>query len=98
MQPVPFGLNATTVSLSATATAQSVQGLAGASTIRVVNLGANTAFLKTGDSTVAATVTAGTPVPAGVVEVFSKSNDEYISAICASGESATLYFTFGQGT
>ena len=97
MQLVPFCLNGTNRTLAATATAQSVQGVAGLSVIRIVNLGPNTAFVQTGDASVAATTAASTPIPAGVVGVFSKGNTEYVSAICTTAESATLYFTFGGG-
>lgn len=95
---VPFGLNGTTSSIDATATAQSTTLTQTANSVRIVNEGPNTAFVLLGASDVVATVTAmPNPIPAGVVELFSKGRETHVSAICASGETAKLYFTCGEG-
>jgi hypothetical protein len=64
--------------------------------IRVYNAGGSLAFLRTGIGAQTAETT-DTPIPPGVVEVFSvPANHTHAAAICASG-SATIYITAGKG-
>lgn len=94
-----------TATLAATATTGSValggQPRGGAFQVRVVNVGPNTAFIKRGGASVTAATT-DFPVPAGVVEVLTFNNTDkdpvtHVAAICASSQTATLYFTTGEG-
>jgi hypothetical protein len=104
-------LEGATVSLSATSTSGNValpKMPTGRVQIRVHNKGPNTAFIAKGtDSTIAATLPNGAapgamPIPSGAVEVLTLNNTDkspitHIAAICASTETATLYFTVGAG-
>lgn len=90
-----------TKTIAATSTSGSATFTAGTSATakqcRVVNLGSSTAFIRftTGASTA---VTTDMPIPTGAVEVFNKGGADTVSAVCASGTTATLYFTTGEGS
>lgn len=69
--------------------------------VRVANLGAKTAFVRFGPSDVTAAIPSGATkgdvaLPAGAVEIFS-TQQPYLAAICATGETTTLYITPGEG-
>lgn len=65
--------------------------------VRIVNAGASTAFVKFGGSTVEAATT-DMPILPGTVEIFDlPESATYMAGICASGLTATLYATTGQG-
>lgn len=83
-------LSATQANTQGTLTVQSGQ-------VRVYNAGTNKAFIRWGSGAQTAT-TADMPVAPNTVECFSKGpTDLGIAAICATGETATLYFTPGEG-
>lgn len=77
----------------------------GAAQVMVYNAGPNIAYVDLGDSTVAATVptSAGTgsmPVPPYFTTgIFTRDsiNDTHVSAICESGETATVFISVGAG-
>ncbi len=78
----------------------SPQGQSGA---LVYNAGPNTAFLAAGASNVAAvapidgTPANGQPIPGGAIMALTFPPNAYFSAICAAGETATIYITRGEG-
>ena len=83
-------LSATQANTQGTLTVQSGQ-------IRIYNAGTNKAFVRWGTGAQTAT-TADMPIAPGTVESFSKPPaDLGIAAICSTGETATLYFTPGEG-
>ena len=67
------------------------------SQIRVVNTGANTVFLRWGTSAQTAVAATDLPVPAGAVEIFNKGHATIVAGICASGQTATVYISAGEG-
>lgn len=69
------------------------------SQVRVYNAGTADAFVEFGGAAVTAAAATGTPVPSGVVEVFTVKADSapvYVAAI-AAGSSGVIYFTPGAG-
>lgn len=69
------------------------------SQVRVYNAGTADAFIEFGDATVTAAAASGTPIPSGVVEIFTVKADSapvYVAAI-AAGSSGLIYFTPGAG-
>lgn len=89
-----------TASISATAVSGSTtfsEVLAeGGQNMRVYNAGPNTAFIRFGNGAQTAVLT-DTPVPVGVIENFFKGNFDTMAAICAATQTATVYFTPGNG-
>lgn len=90
------------VTLSATATTASDQFLGPDSpdkVIRVVNAGADNAFIEIGGAAVAAVVATSLPLLANTEIYLSAPHDEgdYLAAICAATETATIYVTPGIG-
>tara|TARA_Y100000310_G_scaffold201702_1_gene201792 strand:+ start:9812 stop:10159 length:348 start_codon:yes stop_codon:yes gene_type:complete len=72
--------------------------------LRIYNAGPNRAFIAKGTSTVVAveptdgTPADGMPIDPGVIEIIGfKAGETHVAAICASGETATLYYTPGVG-
>ena len=63
--------------------------------VRVLNTGTVPVFLRFGDSTVTASLTADVPVAAGATELFS-GPQPYVAVIVASG-TAVVYLTPGEG-
>ena len=90
----PSGVD--TVQLAATAASASVSLDPNASVVRVVNTGPNIAYLQFGGTGVAAT-TAKMPIVVGAVELFTKGMQPKVAAICDTGNTATLFFTTGEG-
>ena len=89
-----------TVTLSVTGTTGRVARTAPTTmgVVRVVNAGPNVAFMEFGDVTIEATAAAGMPILPGSAELFAMSDIETdVAAICATGETATLYITSGIG-
>lgn len=82
-----------------------VKGVLNNATQRLIsNLGSKTVFLASGAAStlvavapVAGTPANGTPIAAGAIMVFSFPPNAYFAAICASGETSTLYITPGEG-
>ena len=101
-----------TVPLSATSTSSSVAFALPSSKknydVIVQNAGSSTAFITFGDGSATATVpgTTGTinafPILAGAIYTLQKNTNavqtDTCAAICASGQSTTLYFTSVQGS
>lgn len=88
-------LDATDVSSTPTQTNAGPSG--GASVMRIVNAGPNTAFIRFGVGAQTAVAT-DMPILAGTVEVFTKSPlVDTVAAICAAAQTATLYITCGEG-
>lgn len=85
-----------TVSISATSTSGSASVTAANNSVRVDNLGPNKVFIRWGAGAQTA-VTTDMPVPNGATEIFDKGRADTLAAICASGETATLYVTSGEG-
>ena len=81
-----------TVNIAATTSSNSAT-LAAGMVVRVYNAGTVPVFIKFG----ATATTSDTPIPPGIVEVFTDpSGATTVAAITASG-TATVYFTSGQG-
>jgi hypothetical protein len=89
-------LDATDVSSSTTIT--SAMTSYGKDTMRIVNAGPNIVFLVWG--TGAQTATTGCmPMLPNTIELFSKAwSDNTVAGICASGQTATVYVTCGEGS
>lgn len=84
--------------LSVTTSSSRVQLGVGKSVL-IANLGTNKAFVKLGDSSVAATVDVDLVVLPSSYVMLTRGveTDDYIAGICDSTESATLYIATGQG-
>lgn len=103
---IPFGVNTTAVSVSAstgsgalnlpTAQGTSTVSPPGNMTVRVYNGTNVVVFIKFGTSAVTAALT-DLPIPPGGVEVFSVGAATHIAGITASG-TGTLYATPGMGS
>jgi hypothetical protein len=97
----PFTALGATVNLAVTNTTGSVAltaiGDQAGMEVRLYNAGSATVFVNFGISTVAATTTAGMPLPSGAIEVLTVGPGvTYVAALTASG-TATLYATSGRG-
>jgi hypothetical protein len=89
-----------TVNIAATATSASVtlsDSATNSSNMRVYNAGPSTVFLRVGVAAQTASATADMPIPAGGVENFYKGKADTVAAVCASGGTATVYLTPGEG-
>jgi hypothetical protein len=95
-----FAVVGPTISVAATAASASASYTEviaeGAANIRVYNAGPNTAFVRFGFGAQTAVLT-DTPVPAGVIENFFVGAADTCAAICAATQTATVYFTPGNG-
>lgn len=66
--------------------------------IRLLNIGPNKCFVRTGPAAQTATTT-DVPIASGATEVFTKvAGDLFIAAICDAAETATLFATLGEGS
>jgi hypothetical protein len=68
--------------------------------LRVFNDDTQTVFITTGESTAAAAVATGIPIPAGVVEVLHLppvNGPRFMAAIGTAANSRKIYFTPGSG-
>lgn len=96
-----FQITGLTKSLSATSTSGSITFPTGVSEssgdVCVYNAGPSDAFVAFGSGSATAVATTSTPVPAGSVLNFYKGKFDTCAAICASGLTATVYFTPGNG-
>ncbi len=93
----PFGIPSAAVSRTVSGTSARVAYATGSgNVIRICNVGAAEAYVKSGDSTVTAT-TSSMSIPAGVVEVFTiPKTDTHLAAI-SDGGSTTLRIARGDG-
>ncbi len=90
IQGATVSISATSVNAQGTLTFNSAQA-------RIANTGTNVAFVRWGATAQTAT-TADMPILPGTVEVFSKDPSHLnFAAICASGETATVRVTPGEG-
>lgn len=90
----PSGLD--TVQLAATASTGSVAIDRNSNVVRVLNAGPNLAYICFGNGSISAT-TAKIPLPVGAAELFTKGAQDHAAAICDTGNTATLFFTAGEG-
>lgn len=99
MSVIPFGpIAAGTVNVTGAASSARVSlGAASKFQVRLYNSGSVTAFIEFGDSTVAAAVATGFPLPAGQVEVFTiPQSTTHMAAITSTG-TAVVYASLGMG-
>lgn len=94
--------SAGTKSITVTASSQRVAltEAQGTVDVRVYNGDTQTVFIEFGGSGVAATTTAGVPIPSGAIEVFQarvSSGTLYAAAIGTAANSRSIHFTPGQG-
>lgn len=97
---VPFQPQGSTVNISASNVSSNVAltGAGNGGTVRVFNAGTATIFLAFGtSSSVAATTTAGIPIPSGMREVYTLPPTITHAAAITASSTATVYFTTGQG-
>lgn len=106
MNIIPFSAQAKTKPISVTSTASTSVALPSlGNTLRVVNVGPNTAFFSVGTGTQTATLPNATPTATSTAIVsgedasFSIPGDsiQNFSAICNTSETATLYVSVGEG-
>jgi hypothetical protein len=96
MNQLPFS-PAETKSLSGTSTSSSATFATAHQTMRVCNFGPNKAFLRYGSGAQIA-LTTDMPVPVGNTEIFTLPPvATTVAVICASGETAAVYVTAGEG-
>src|ERR1700744_3690823 len=87
-----------TVAATASNTSQALNpGDANVSNLRIANAGPNTAFVTWGVGAQTASATTSVPIMSGTVEVFNKGNADTVAAICASTQTATVFFSPGEG-
>ncbi len=91
-------------STSTTTPVQVKDGIKNATERMFYNAGPNDCWMAWGASNVAAviptladTAATGIAIPAGAVIVLGIPPDAYFAAICASGQTASLYITPGEG-
>jgi hypothetical protein len=90
---MPNGADTATLAVTTTTARVAIDQYS--SNVRVVNDGANTAFIAFGDVTVAST-TSRMPIRSGATEVFTKGAYGFVAALTATG-TTNLYFTSGEG-
>lgn len=93
--PMPAG----TAQISATGTTASAALAAVSNIVEITNDGPDIAFVELGGSTVTAAAATGYPVAPGQSKIVSNrlAKATHVAAICASGKTATVYFTAGDG-
>lgn len=91
----PF--TAGTKQISATGTTGNVALAMDSTYLEVSNDGPDTVFVELGGSTVTAAANTGYPVLPGQSKLIMRSSATYAAAICASGKTATVYFSAGDG-
>lgn len=102
----PANINGNTVCLAVTDTSHAATQILGSTTLGsyqviVKNAGASNAFINFGQTSGVAAAVAptdgtpanGYPVLAGSIETLTIAPNSYVTAICATGLTATLYFT-----
>lgn len=97
-QSTPFTPNVNaTITIAVTSTNQNTTLLTYGDSVSVLNIGPNVAFinLANGGGTTAAV---GMPVNVNERVLLSRNTGDYISAICANTQTATLYVTTGYGS
>lgn len=104
MNPTFFHLGTSKIAATQAASSATLIGDVGTNVV-IYNAGPDLAFVKIGPSGTTATVpttagSGGMPVPVGFygfTVARSQSTDNTVSAICATGQTATLYFSVGSG-
>lgn len=95
---LPFRPTAETIPLACTAVSASTTALRQEPMqVRIYNAGPNDVFVRFGTGAMTAVVSIDMPVPAGAVEVFTKTAAGTVAGICAGTGTATLYLTAGEG-
>ncbi len=93
----PFTPNQPTLRVAATATSAGGAITRTAGQLRIYNAGPNKAFVRWGTGAQTADTT-DTPVAPGSVEIFSITiGANNVAAICDASETATVFFTTGEG-
>lgn len=92
----PFRPGGDTVNIDVAGTTANVAIGGSGDSVRVMNNGTATVWVKFGGSAVAATLAAGMPVGPGVTEVLTPDLSLYVAAI-AAGATGKIYFTPGIG-
>lgn len=96
----PSGNN--TVSISGTSTSGSAtltNPIAGNSpNVQIYNAGPNLAFARWGVGPQTAVAATDVPIPAGAILNFYKGYSDTFAVICASAQTAIVYFTPGAGS
>lgn len=89
------------VSLAGNSDGGSVALGSAGSVVVVTNIGANDCFIELGNSSVSAALTSGMIVPTDRFRVLQRSTvgsvHTHLGAICAAGETCTLYISLGEG-
>lgn len=89
---------ATTIAISAISTAvTTVLATTPVPNVRIYNSGAGVAFVAFGPSTTTAALSTSVPVKAGDTVILGCSRQSYVSVICPTGGSGTVYVTAGEG-
>lgn len=100
MNVQPFSpQNTATITISASQTAASTAfPTSSASCYMIQNAGPNTVFHTVTVAAATASTSTSTPVLAGAIMVFSMpEGSAFVNNICASGQTATVYVTPGEG-
>ena len=91
----PF--TAGTKQIAATSTTANVALAMDSTYLEISNEGPDTVYVELGGSTVTAVATTGYPILVGQSKLVMRSSAMYAAAICASGKTATVYFSAGDG-
>ena len=92
----PFAFASDTVNIAVTAISQALALTAGIGNVMITNIGAQTVFIKFGNSAITVTVSNGYPVLGNSTQAFAKGESTHCAAIAAAAGS-TLYSTSGEG-
>lgn len=93
----PFSPNSPTLRVAATATSAGGAISQDSNQLRIYNLGPNKVFVRWGSGAQTA-LTTDLPIPPGGVEVFTVGTGRTnVAAICDASETATVFFTTGEG-
>lgn len=100
-QSTPFGpLTNATITIAVTSTNSNTTLPTTGNAITVLNIGPNVAFVNLASSGTTTTTT-GMPININERVILSRNDaggNDYISAICAATQTATLYVTAGYGS
>ena len=95
----PFGgCASTTLAVTQTSANVAIPGPeARGLTLLISNVGSAWAYIRTGESGVTADTAAGMPIGPGTTQSLDLSDSTHLAAICATGQTTTLYLTPGEG-
>lgn len=86
--------DSTTIAATASSGGTTLTGLGAA--VLITNAGPNVAFIKLGEGTQTAAVT-NLPVLPYTAIIVRRNSSTHVAAICAATQTATVYFTTGDG-